>query len=287
MRALIAGCGDLGTEIGLRFADQGYTVVGLRRCPEVLPSAIAGLRCDLADEQPPIPPDTHVVVMATSPDARTHGAYEAAYVRSLSHLLDGLDETGITPDRMILISSTAVYGVDDGSWINEDSTTEPETVTAAVLLDAERLLHARMPTATVFRLAGLYGPGRTRLIDQARTNTTPLSPNIQYTNRIHRDDAAAAVVHLASTMATPAALYLGADNEPATRSDVTRFVADELAVPPVATDENGRETASAGTKLIGKKVDNRRLRNSGFTFTYPTYRQGYRAVLAGNGIRHP
>ncbi|WP_026819791.1 epimerase [Arthrobacter castelli] len=282
MSVLIAGCGDLGTEIGLRFADAGYQVAGIRRSPEVLPDPITGLRCDLATQRPPVPTETKIVVMATSPDARTEDAYRAAYLRSLEHLLDGLDAADTTVERMILVSSTAVHDTNDGGWITEDSATEASTATAAVLAETERLLHARLPQATILRLAGLYGPGRTRLIDRVRTGTAQLPSTKRYTNRIHRDDAAAAIVHLATAVSDPASVYLGADDEPCPRADVMRFLADEIGATLLPAADSGDLNAPSG-----KRVSNRRLTGTGFALRYPTYRHGYRAILSTDGVRHP
>ncbi len=280
MTVLIAGCGDLGTEIALRFVDAGRRVVGLRRSPEVLPSAIEGVRCDLARELPNVPEDTQIVVMATAPDSRSEDAYRSAYVDSLKNLLDALEQSGANPDKVLLVSSSAVYGADDGSWVDESTEPEPASGTAEILLEAERLLHTRLPHAVVLRLAGLYGPGRTRLIEQVRNGTAEIPRDPQYTNRIHRDDAAAAVVHLTTAVDGPEPVYVGVDDEPAASGDVLGFLAVELGMPHPASGGRGSKRRS------NKRLDNALLRSSGFEFSYPTYREGYRSVIAGDSERH-
>ena len=81
MTILLAGCGDLGTEAGLRFAAAGHRVVGWRRSPEKLPAAIEGVAADLgAADLPPVPADTTAVVVAVAADSPTESAYRAAYV---------------------------------------------------------------------------------------------------------------------------------------------------------------------------------------------------------------
>ena len=67
MTVVIAGCGDLGTEAGLRFASLGHRVVGLRRSAGKLPAAIEGRAVDLSKEVPTLPADTDIVVIAMSP----------------------------------------------------------------------------------------------------------------------------------------------------------------------------------------------------------------------------
>ncbi|WP_104083443.1 NAD-dependent epimerase/dehydratase family protein [Cryobacterium sp. Y11] len=292
MTVLIAGCGDLGTEVGLRFARLGHRVVGLRRNASVLPAEITGQSIDLSLTKPVIPPDTEFVVVAISADSPTVAAYRAAYLDGLRNLLDALDEAQVTPRRVLLVSSTAVYDVNDGSRVDEHTPANPRPGTDSIVLDAERMLHSRLPAATVLRLAGVYGPGRERLIRQVRAGAE-LSAQSRHTNRIHRDDAAAAIVHLLLRSEQPATLYLGVDNAPATGNEVLTFLAAELGLPaptlavPTLKEKPARESATRESQRGGDKLlSNQLLRTTGFTFTYPTYREGYRAILQGHAIRH-
>lgn len=277
MTALIAGCGDLGTEIGLRLAATGRVVHGLRRNPEKLPDAITGHGVDLSREVPTIGRGTEIVVMATSADTRSEQGYRRAYLEALRNLLDAVADR--PPRRMLLVSSTGVYGSPEG-WVDEETPARPETPTARVLLEAEELLRRRMPGAVSLRLAGLYGPGRGRLIEQVRTGDVATRGADRYTNRIHRDDAAAAAVHLVTRHEQPHPVYVGVDDEPSPRSAVLAYLAGELGLPP--------PTPLPGSAVpTGKRCRNERLRSTGFRFRHPTYREGYRAVLAGEGTRHP
>ena len=297
MKVLIAGCGDLGTEVGLRFAALGHRVVGLRRNAAVLPASIEGQSVDLSAHQPVVPADTEIVIMAIAAGNPSPAVYRAAYVDGLQNLLDALDEAGVTPRRVLLVSSTAVYDVSDESWVDEQTPANPRPGTDAILLEAERMLHARIPAAVVFRLSGIYGPGRERLITQVRSGRTTASAAARHTNRIHRDDAAAAIVHLMLREEAPATLYLGVDSAPVRGGEVLAFLAEELGLPapmPEAPGAPGATTA-APTRPVprdsqrggDKRLRNQLLLGTGFTFSYPTYREGYRAVLAGRGIRHP
>jgi nucleoside-diphosphate-sugar epimerase len=278
---LIAGCGDLGTELGLRLSAGGHRVVGLRRRADLLPPPLVGLRGDLRGDLPPLPDDVGFLVHAATADRRTEEAYRATYLDGLTNVLDALDRAGASPARVLLVSSTAVYGVDDGSEVDEATPTRPSTVTGEVLLLAEQTLRERVPGAVVLRLGGIYGPGRTRLIDQVRDGTAVVPDPPVHTNRIHRDDAAAACQHLLTEVPDPAPVYLGVDHEPAERGEVLRFLAHQLGLPDPPT---GPETRSRGGD---RRCRNTALLSTGFRFTYPTFREGYRAVLAGKGVRHP
>ncbi|MFJ4209447.1 SDR family oxidoreductase [Paenarthrobacter sp. NPDC089675] len=283
MTVLIAGCGDLGTEAGLRFAASGHHVVGLRRSPEKLPAEIQGIRADLSVHVPELPADVDTVVVAVAADASTEEAYRAAYLNGVKNVLDALDRQSIQPGRILFVSSTAVYPDAAGAVVDEDTPTVPTRFSGKVLLEAEELLFARagQSEASVLRLGGIYGPGRTRLIDQVRSGKATIPAQPKHTNRIHRDDAAAMIVHLALMEQQPEAVYLGVDDDAAEYGDVLRFLAKELKLPepPVGPASDG----GAGDK----RCSNRRLRSTGFEFTYPTYREGYRAILAGEGVRHP
>ncbi len=280
MTVLIAGCGDLGTQAGLYFAAAGEHVVGWRRSPHLLPAEIQGVAVDLTETVPALPEETDVVVVPLTAGSRTVAAYRATYYNGVANLLDAIERDGTRPRRIIFVSSTAVYGEDDGSWIDADTVPRPSSPTGTVLRETEQMLAERAPNAVLLRLAGVYGPGRTRLIDQVRKGSTDLEPPPHWTNRIHRDDAARAIVHLAG-LEDFAPAYLGSDDEPALLADVQRFLAAELDLQHASTDKKSDDDAATG-----KRCNNSLLRASGFVFTYPTYREGYRAVLRGEGVRH-
>lgn len=285
MTILLAGCGDLGTEAGLRFAAAGHRVVGWRRSPEKLPAAVEGVAADLGSaDLPAVPADTTAVVVAVAADSSTESAYRTAYVDGLAHLLGALERDGVVPRRVLFVSSTAVYGDAGGGWVDESTTAAPGGFSGRILLEAEELLASRLggtgTTPVVLRLGGIYGPGRTRLIDQVRNGTAVVPDQPRFTNRIHRDDAAAAIVHLVSMEAMPAPLYVGVDNSPAELGDVLRFLASEMGYPESPIGPAGE--ARGGNK----RCNNGLLRGTGFEFTYPSFREGYREVLARTGVRH-
>jgi nucleoside-diphosphate-sugar epimerase len=286
MTILLAGCGDLGTEAGLRFAALGHRVVGWRRSPGKLPASIEGVAADLSSpDLPAVPADTTAVVIAVAADSPTDAAYRAAYLDGLSHVLDALERDDVTPRRVLFVSSTAVYGDAAGGWVDESTTPDPGGFSGRVICEAEDLLLSRLggsaSAPVALRLGGIYGPGRTRLIDQVRNGTAVIPDEPRYTNRIHRDDAAGAIVHLTTMDSKPAPVYVGVDTDPAELGDVLRFLAAEMgcAEPPVGPAGEAR----GGNKRCSSAL----LRGTGFEFAYPSFREGYREVLAGTGVRHP
>ncbi len=283
MTVLIVGCGDLGTEIGLRFTATGQDVIAWRRKADLLPRKFDRVSVDLAGELPAIPQGVSTVVVTVAADRYTEEAYRLAYVTGLTNVLNALDRDRITPERVLLISSTAVYGNVTGQ-VEETTPATPDSFSGKITLEAEAILHSRYSgTSTksiVLRLTGVYGPGRTRLIDSIKNQTAVLPDTPRLTNRIHRDDAAAAAVHLA-TIPDPGHLYLGVDDCPVNLGKVLRFLANEMASTEPPT---GPVPVTRGGD---KHCSNKLLKASGFQFTYPSYIEGYRSVLTGTGTRHP
>lgn len=272
--ALVAGCGDLGTEVALRLAAAGEQVLGLRRRAHLLPPQVSGLSVDLTEQAPDLPAGAYrLLAVVLTADGTDEQAYRATYLDGLSHTLDALEARGATPERAVLVSSTGVYGNAVGD-IEEASPPSPTRPTHEVLLAAEALFHSRLPHGTVLRLSGLYGPGRSTFIRNALAGQV----RPRWTNRIHRDDAAAAITHLLSLEDTPASLLLGTDTEPASSLDVADLIRAHRGLPPL-TDR--------GDLPPGRRLSSAALRSTGFTFAHPTYREGYRAVLAGESERHP
>ncbi|MFL4474277.1 SDR family oxidoreductase [Paeniglutamicibacter sp. MACA_103] len=284
MKVLVLGAGDLGTEAGLRFRAAGHHVTAWRRRPEVLPTEFATHRVDLSDPDtalPAIDPDTDTVVFTPAAPERSEDAYRRTYLEAARRVLDALGRDSVAPRRFLLVSSTAVYGDAAGGWVDEDTAISPRTATARILAETEELVRGSAATPVVLRLAGIYGPGRNHLITQVRSGKARAPEQTVWTNRIHRDDAAAAIVHLCTMEATPAQLYLGVDHEPAGLGEVQDFLAETLGVPRPGT---GEAPVNRGGD---RRLSNARLLSTGFGFTFPTYREGYANVLAGRGVRHP
>ena len=266
--ALLVGCGDLGSAIGLRLAGRGHHVLALRRNADRVPAPLRGLSVDLTRETPALPDlRADLLVVALTARPRTEAAYRATYVDGLARALDALAVTGHRPRRAVLVSSTAVHG-GEPTLQDETSQPQPSDGPGRMLLEAEELFADRLPGGTVLRLSGLYGGNSTRLVDTVREGRVQ-DPH-RWTNRVHREDAADAVVHLLTTKAHPDPLYLGTDDEPAQLGDVAAYIADRLGAPapPPADPARGH----------GKRLSNARLRATGWAPTRPSYREGYADV---------
>lgn len=275
---LIAGCGDVGTRLGVRMAASGWRVIGLRRNCAQLPSAIEALPGDLADPVcssawPAQAPD--YLVYAAAANSHDEAGYRQIYLQGLANVLDWLDQRGQRPRRLLFISSTGVYGQSQGEWVDERSPTEPGSFSGKVLLEAERMaLDSGLP-ATVVRLAGIYGPGRRWMIGQVRQGQRVAAEPPQYGNRIHAEDAAALLAHLIEEDARGTTLqscYLGVDDDPATLHEVVEWLRARLGV----TDE---VPAPVSRRAGSKRCSNRRARALGWQPEFPSFREGYARLL--------
>lgn len=275
MNVLIAGCGYVGSQLGLLLRRDGHRVWGLRRDPSVLPDEIEPVAADLLAEdlRSRLPPARRIVY-AASADGRDPQAYRRVYVDGVANLLKALqapDRPAV--ERFIFVSSTAVYADAGGDWVDEESPTEPENFRGSTMLEGERLALDAPFSATVLRLGGIYGPGRTRLLEMVREGRARCPENGPvWSNRIHRDDAARALHHLLE-LPDPASVYLGVDEEPTPICQVYRELARMLGAPEPEVDPELTRRRS------NKRCSSRLLRASGFTFRHPTFRDGYQAMI--------
>jgi nucleoside-diphosphate-sugar epimerase len=276
---LIAGCGYLGTALGLRLAAEGYTVWGLRREPRGLPPAIHPVAGDLTEPESlrGLPRGIDFVFYTAGAAGRTEAAYRAAYVEGLQHVLEALQQQRQRPRRIFFTSSTGVYAQQHGEWVDESWPTEPSNFSGQCLLAGEQLLHASPFEATVVRLAGIYGPGRTRLIDNVRQGTAvcPAGDGV-YLNLIHLDDCVGALYRLLR-LAYPAPLYLAVDHHPTDQGTLLRWVASQLGIPPPPLEAVPGHIQRQ--RRSNKRCRNTRLVAAGYAFRYPSFRSGYTALL--------
>jgi len=201
--------------------------------------------------------------------------YRAAYLHGLSNLFDAVDAR-----RLLFVSSTAVYGQNEGEWVDESSDTDPPRFNGRVLLGAEALAGRSAAQSTVVRFSGIYGPGRDYLVRKAASGEASCREDPpQWTNRIHADDCAGVLAHLL-TLDRPAPVYCASDSYPAPRAsdsypaprcEVMDWLAGQLDVAPPR-----RESSDRGQ---GKRVVNARLLASGYRLIHPDYRSGYQEML--------
>jgi len=214
------------------------------------------------------------LVYAASATEHDEAGYRQAYVEGLRNVLRWLRQHEQQPRRLLFVSSTGVYAQRDGEWIDEDSPTEPTGFTGQVMLEAEQLALGCGLPATCVRMGGLYDPSRPWLQNQVRAGLRVERDPPQYSNRIHRDDAAALLAFLLQADASGTALqpcYLGVDDEPAPLHEVVDWLRERLGVTHWAEQSMTRRAGS-------KRCSNARARALGWKPRFASYRDGYASL---------
>ena len=271
-RVLIAGCGYVGSRAAELLHTRGCEVFAARRSANRAPEGVTPIAMDLLEgDLSGLPTELDAVVWAVSP-TRDEAGYRRAYVEGPRRLLDHIEERGDPLQRVVLVSSTSVWHRTDGALVDESTAPSPLDFRGRAVLDGERACAARAPVTVALRFAGIYGPGRTWLLDRiaAADAAPPMQP--VHGNRIWRDDGARAIVH-ALTLASPDPVYVVADDEPADLREVYAWLADRIGV---ALPEPDPEFVSRGGD---KRCCNDRLRASGLHLEVPNFREGYSRLL--------
>ncbi|MBT2297008.1 NAD-dependent epimerase/dehydratase family protein [Pseudomonas fluorescens] len=277
---LIAGCGDIGGRLASQLLVDHWQVYGLRRTVSHLPTGVAGVAGDLFSEQCPADwptgPLDYVVYSAAATEHDEPG-YRAAYIDGLQHVLGWLKQHGQRPKRLLFVSSSSVYGQQGGEWVDETSATVAGGYSGRLMLEAEQLaLDSGVPASRV-RLTGIYGPGREWLLSQVRQGYSVVEDPPLYANRIHADDAAGLLAFLLEADRQGKTLedcYIGVDDAPAALAEVVGWLRDYMSITQWAENASVRRAGS-------KRCSNARARALGWSPRYPSFREGYAAILEG------
>ncbi len=269
-RILIAGCGYVGLATARLFHAGGWQVEGW--------TASQDSAAKLKGEPFPVHAVdlTNAVAVrarASSFDAIIHcaasggggpDAYRAVYRDGARHLLE------IFPQAQLLFtSSTSVYAQKDGELVNEESAAEPSRETGQILRETEELVLAA--GGIVARLAGIYGPDRSALLQKFLRGEAIIDPaRDHFVNQAHRDDIAAALLFLIEqrrSLAAPRIFHI-ADNAPILQSDCYRWLAARLQRP---APPHGESTAPRKRGDSNKRVANAKLRQLGWQPRFPDF----------------
>lgn len=278
MNKLIIGCGYLGHRVALKWRDAGDTVYALTRSEETAERFRAeGLYPVVGDVMQPesleFPADITTCLYAVGLDRSAGFSQREVYVEGLKNVLDA--ET-FTPDRLIYISSTSVYGQTDGEEIDENSETSPSRDNGVVCLDAEHLIQEQTKSDwNILRLSGIYGPNRLLARKEKLEAREPMRGNPDgYLNLIHVDDAMRTVLKCEATPDAINELFLISDDRPILRREYYTLLAEQFGTPePVFAEDNGD---NLGKRCVNQKAKDR----FGFAPQYPTIAEGLPASLS-------
>ena len=294
----VVGAGYAGSRIAAHFREKKQKVWALthsgKRNAEFEALGITPIIADLTK------PDTlegilpaHFIVICPAPgEKKDEEAYRKIYLEGIGNYLAAIRKNP-KPNLIVYLSSTGVYSDKKGEWVDETTPPEPDTEKGRILLEAEaQVLNSGFPSV-IFRLAGIYGPGRNRL---SRPSVARDDSPDRWLNHIHVDDIAGAMPVIFNK-GQAGSLYLGVDGEPILQSEFNQWLADKNVILRAKPEESSRRSFARSfcsprrgslrmtseepgrTRPLGKRCSNAKLKALGYQFKYPAYREGYEAII--------
>jgi Nucleoside-diphosphate-sugar epimerases len=264
---LIAGCGYVGTATAKLFAKARWKVIGWRLSSRQAVDKTSIDAVDLGDSESVRRArfNADVVVHCAGVPRRDSESYNRVYLEGVSNLAEHFSGA-----RLIFTSSTSVYAQTDDSCVDERSSTEPQSETGRILLQAEQV--ARAHGGIVLRLGGIYGPGRSFLLRSVLDGRPPAGPD-RFVNQIHRDDAARAIFFLGTHETSGRGeTFNVVDDAPVLRSEILTWLWQQLSLAsrPMPSPEQPVMRAKSN-----KRVSNAKLRQLGWVPHYRDYREAF------------
>ncbi len=286
----IVGCGYTGFKVAQREQKRGAHVRALVRSPggaeRLRASGIEPVPGDLDDRASlaALPVDESIIYYFVPPPA--HGVDDPR----LHAFLDAIGPQ-TRPHRLVLLSTTGVYGDCVGMWIDEERPPNPQTDRARRRLAAEQELqgwaHARGVPFAILRVAGIYGPGRLPIERLQRGSPVLREAESPWSNRVHVDDLVTACL-AAADQNDSGRVYNISDGHPTTMTDYFNRVADACGLPRPLQISREQAKGTMSPEMLSYLSESRRLDNSrmrtelGVVLRYLTLADGLRACF-----RHP
>jgi len=286
LRLFVFGYGYTARALARRLTPKGWRIfASVRDASSIAALAaegVVGVAVDDADGLADALAGTSALLITAPPDE--------AGCPGLQALVRQLARAEAFPDWTGYLSTTGVYGDRRGGWVFETSRLAAQSPEGARRVAAERdwleVGRGMGLTVQVFRLPGIYGPGRSAFDRLRARQARRIAAPGQVFSRIHVDDLSAG---LEASMARPraGAIYNLCDDEPAANSDVVAYAAGLLGTAPppeVALDAAALSPAAMRFYAESKRVSNARAKAElGWRPAYPTYREGLAAILAAGG----
>jgi nucleoside-diphosphate-sugar epimerase len=270
MQLLAFGCGYVATALARRLAARGIATLGTTRSTEGA--------ADLA---------RHGITAVQWPGCNLDPPPGAAWLISVPPddegcpIFDAFGDKAASASWIGYLSTTGVYGDLGGRWAFEETPRNPQSREAINRAQAEDEWLSK--GAHIFRLPGIYGPGRSQIERVREPGARRIVKPGQVFSRAHRDDIAAAL-ELSIAHPRPGAIYNICDDEPAPADEVLAYAAQLLNIDPppaVAFEDAGLSPAAQRFYAECKRVSNARAKAElGWLPQYPTYREGLSACLS-------
>jgi nucleoside-diphosphate-sugar epimerase len=287
-RVLILGCGYLGARLARRLIAAGHAVTGTTRSEESAPAVLetgaahalwSSTDPDAVGRLAELAGATPWIFFAAAPSRGM--SYGDVYLKTARHMAAALPATA--PEAVVVVSSSSVYGVSDGSWVDETVPAQPPRRAGETLLEMERtLLETPGLPVRVVRSVGIYGPERTPA-HRLDSGEAFVGTGEEWVNLIFVDDLARILERVAER-GRNGAVYLAADGAPVRRRDYYAEAARLAGLPEPRFSGGGAGPHFEG---LGKRVRSELLAAElDLELRYPDYRAGLAASappVAGGG----
>jgi nucleoside-diphosphate-sugar epimerase len=274
---LIIGCGYVGLPLALQLQARGEKIAGWVRSEasavelraqgieEIVTGSVADEKCWNG-----LGRKFDAVVHCASSGGGKAEVYREVFLEGVRFINRHQPQA-----KRLLVSSTSVYGQTSGERVDEQSVAEPAAETSRVLREAE--IEAVAGGIIVLRSAGIYGPGRAALFEKLRRGEAVIEGDgMRWVNQIHQLDLVAAIIHLLE-VGTSGAIYNAADDEPVSLRDYYSWCSQALHLP---MPPSGPANPQRKRGLTNKRVDNHKLRATGWAPRYSTFRDGLAERIA-------
>ncbi len=259
MKLLLIGYGYLGQAITHRFRENGWNVTAV-----TLSGVEGSISCDIgnSNDVEKLPSADFIIHCAASGRGGAE-AYQHVYVDGCRNLVEKFPGT-----PLLFTSSTSVYAQTDGTHVTEQSPTIPDRETGRLLLEAEQVtLEAG---GLVTRLSGIYGPGRSVILKKFLSREAVIEEDgRRFLNQIHRDDAASAIVHLATSRPMPCSeIFNLSDSTPLTQLACYEKLSERFSrpLPPSGPRDLNRKRG-----WTHKRVSNEKMRATGWQPVFASF----------------
>lgn len=284
-KVLIFGAGYSAMAFARANKDSGTKILGTTRSPEkfeaLRQAGISPINFDAIDICNEISDVTHLIV--SIPPDETGADPGLTYSEPIEQWTNKLEWMGY-------LSTVGVYGDHGGAWVDETTECRPVSKRSTMRVAAEkkwlklgRKVH--VPTA-ILRLSGIYGPGRNALVNLDNGSARRLVKPDQVFNRIHCDDIAGALWHLAES--NTGGIFNVTDDEPAPPQDVVTYAASLMGVtPPPEIPFETAQLSPMARSFYGenKRVANTAIKAAGYRFRFPDYRAAFDHMWASGDWR--
>lgn len=265
---LIIGCGDIGERVATLYREKcrekSVLVTGVVRSAESVErlqqADIEAMQVDLVQTGNVVALPTKAATVFYLAPPPSVGETDS----TIRRFLDAISKDSL-PERLVLLSTTAVYGDCNGEWITEAHPANPQTARGRRRLDAEQAAREwsakiRVPIV-ILRVGGIYGPGRLPIARIEKGLPILKEEASPFTNRIHQDDLAQICI-AAAERGKAGEIYNVSDGQPSTMSRYFKdiAVAHGLPMPPEVSLEEAQKVMSAG--MLSYLSESRRLDNS-------------------------